>query len=151
MSAFYRSGIPYRIAICVMAFALMTASGVHGENATGPGSPRVTCDMQGTDLRTLAKSLTARTGVRFRVGYDIADEKLDVFVKEYPLADLQRNIARIFGYQWSSKRLDDGTVSEFSLAIPASAANRSDCAPCWPKLTRLTNPRRSRACAKCWQ
>lgn len=61
----------------------------------------VTCNAIGTDLGRVAKLITAETGVRIRVAKDISDEKLDIFVEDYPLAKLQKNVAALFGYRWS--------------------------------------------------
>lgn len=61
----------------------------------------VTCNAIGTDLGRVASLITGETGVRIRVAKDISDEKLDVFVEDYPLGKLQRNIAALFGYRWA--------------------------------------------------
>ncbi len=62
---------------------------------------RVTLEAIGIDLGRLAMVLTEQTGIRHRVSRDIRDEKITVFVTDYPLQELHRHIATVFGYRWS--------------------------------------------------
>ena len=64
---------------------------------------RVTLHLPVTDFTRLTTELTRQTGVHFRARKDIGDEKLSVFVKDYPVKSLMHNVAYIFGYKWGGR------------------------------------------------
>jgi hypothetical protein len=62
---------------------------------------KVTLQLKATSLEEFCAELERQAGVRFRASRGAQDEKVTVFVKERPVRDVMREVARLFGYYWA--------------------------------------------------
>jgi hypothetical protein len=94
------------IAICIASAGAISAQ----EPQNGATDPRldqkVTCDAKGQPLHKVLDELTQKTGVVMRCGkstkdWQVRDRKVTIFVKDFPLGDLQRTLARILHFTWA--------------------------------------------------
>lgn len=72
----------------------------------------VTLAIKGEALCDIMPILERQTGVRLRVGKEIADQKATIFVDDKPLRQVMEGLSTLFGYHWTKKTFSTGDIYE---------------------------------------
>jgi hypothetical protein len=62
---------------------------------------KVTLQLKGVSLDDLCVEMGKRAEVKMQASRGVQDEKVTVFVKDRPVRDVMREVARLFGYMWA--------------------------------------------------